>query len=205
MNALQRFLNPHKLKLASKGVASVVSRVVNLQELNTAISHQTLCEHLIAQFRAHYMSECQVTNWLDVVGCPVLLTRCKVEEINLKTLEAIPSWKKYYDELRDWNWRFGKTPQFSHNFETKFDWGLMDVYLESEKNMIKSCKLFSDTLYPIVIEKFQEHLIGQRYSPEGILAAAKLVKDDMISAAIPDVQIVIKHVEELAAWIAHSL
>lgn len=40
LNALQKYLNPNKLKLLSKGVDSVVSRVMNLSEKVQDISHE---------------------------------------------------------------------------------------------------------------------------------------------------------------------
>jgi lipoate-protein ligase A len=30
-----------------------------------------------------------------------------------------------YEELKDWKWRFGETPDFQHDLEKKFDWGLI--------------------------------------------------------------------------------
>ena len=39
LNALQKYLNPNKKKLESKGVSSVVSRVMNLAEIAPEINH----------------------------------------------------------------------------------------------------------------------------------------------------------------------
>ena len=44
LNALGRYLNPSKAKLQSKGVESVISRVCNLQDVNSEINHETFCE-----------------------------------------------------------------------------------------------------------------------------------------------------------------
>lgn len=46
LNALQKYLNPNKKKLESKGVDSVVSRVMNLKEINPNITHETFCQAL---------------------------------------------------------------------------------------------------------------------------------------------------------------
>lgn len=187
MNALQRYLNPHKLKLASKGVTSVVSRVVNLQELNKQLNHETLCAAIMQAFFAQTKQE------------------CAVEDIDLEKLSQFPSWKKYYDELSDWKWRFGETPQFSHHFETRFDWGLFDVYIEAErKGIISKAKLFSDTLFPIVVESFEQHLIGKPYSEQGIQQATDAVVQD-VKSNIADSDALIANVKQLGAWMASSL
>ena len=46
LGALGKYLNPNKKKLESKGVDSVVSRVMNLAEINRDINHQTYCSAL---------------------------------------------------------------------------------------------------------------------------------------------------------------
>lgn len=43
MGALGKYLNPSKAKLESKGVESVVSRVINLQQINPKINHDNFC------------------------------------------------------------------------------------------------------------------------------------------------------------------
>jgi lipoate-protein ligase A len=40
LNALQRYLSPNKAKLLSKGVESVISRVMNLKEAVPDVSHE---------------------------------------------------------------------------------------------------------------------------------------------------------------------
>ncbi len=50
LNALSKYLNPNKKKLESKGVSSVVSRVMNLNEIDPKINHETFCTSLEATF-----------------------------------------------------------------------------------------------------------------------------------------------------------
>ena len=46
LNALAKYLNPNKKKLESKGVTSVVSRVMNLKEAIPDITHESFCSAL---------------------------------------------------------------------------------------------------------------------------------------------------------------
>ncbi len=161
LNALQNYLNPHKLKLQSKGVTSVISRVVNLKEMNPEITHEKLNTEIIKSFLKQY-------NELGNVSL--------VEEIDQSKLYNDASFQKYHNELKDWNWRFGKTPEFSNNFETRFEWGLVDVYIQSHEGMIKQVKIYSDTLFPIIVELFQQHLIGKQLSSKQVAETATQIK-----------------------------
>ena len=50
LNALSKYLNPNKKKLESKGVSSVVSRVMNLTEIEPSINHSNFCAALEEAF-----------------------------------------------------------------------------------------------------------------------------------------------------------
>ena len=50
LNALGKYLNPSKAKLESKGVDSVISRVINLKELNDTIDHDSFSAALEQAF-----------------------------------------------------------------------------------------------------------------------------------------------------------
>ena len=51
LDALSKYLNPNKAKLLSKGVTSVVSRVLNLKEKVPGINHERYSEALAQAFR----------------------------------------------------------------------------------------------------------------------------------------------------------
>lgn len=51
LTALDKYLSPNKLKLKSKGVDSVVSRVMNLKERLPHISHEMYSQALAGAFR----------------------------------------------------------------------------------------------------------------------------------------------------------
>jgi len=44
------FLNPSKDKLKSKAIESVISRVINISEINPAITHEKFCTELENEF-----------------------------------------------------------------------------------------------------------------------------------------------------------
>ena len=46
LGALGKYLNPNKKKLESKGVDSVVSRVMNLKQIVPSITHESFCKAL---------------------------------------------------------------------------------------------------------------------------------------------------------------
>ena len=50
LNALGKYLNPSKAKLQSKGVDSVISRVMNLKEIAPKINHDKFCDALEEAF-----------------------------------------------------------------------------------------------------------------------------------------------------------
>ena len=80
--------------------------------------------------------------------------------------------QKYHASLEDWEWRFGKTPAFSHEMETRFEWGLVDFHLDVAKGVVTQAQVFSDGLYPEFVEAMNAALVGVPYDAAGIEAAA---------------------------------
>lgn len=151
LTRLGNYLNPSKKKLEAKGVTSVRSRVANLVEFNPLVTHENLCETIIKEFFKYYKAE------------------CPIEHLDHEFLKTIPELNKYYLELSDWNWRFGKTPEFSHHVEERLSWGLMDLHLEVKNGKIEDVQLFSDALYPDLITRINEKLLGVPYQSDQVL------------------------------------
>jgi lipoate-protein ligase A len=147
---LENYLTPHPKKLASKGRASVRARVMNLSEIAPEIRHETLCPRLIEAFAKQYGGEVEI------------------EELDESTLQKIPSMQQYFAKYSAWDWRFGQAPQFTHEMTEYLSWGFVQVFLDADKGKITRAQVFSDALYPDLIEDFARELQGRPYTGTGI-------------------------------------
>lgn len=150
MSKLNNYLSPNKLKLQAKGIKSVRSRVANLVEFVPELDNEMLCQAIIDAFCQYHGQSAQV-EWLDEA-----------------TLSQINSLKQYYQEMADWDWRFGKTPEFSHHMETRFDWGIIDLHLDIVKARIEQCRIFSDALDTGFVGMLEAALPGVKYQRDDI-------------------------------------
>ena len=148
LEKLSNYLNPQPKKLQAKGIASVRSRVINLSTLNKSLKHNQVCQKLIEEFQQTYSSSCEI------------------EVLNHQTLQQIPSLKKYYEQLKDWNWRFGKTPNFSHQMQASFDWGHLDLHLDVHRGTIEKAQIFSDALCTDFLMTAQDCLVSHPYEEQ---------------------------------------
>jgi len=162
MQKLGDYLNPHPLKLQAKGIKSVRSRVANLVEFNEDINHETLSDAIIEAFCEYY----QDTDYDDTDYSRTV----PVEELDRDTLAKEPSLNAYYEQMADWNWRFGKTPQFSHHIETRFDWGIIDLHMDVQQAVITDVVIFSDALNVELIDLLKQTLMGTKYNRSEVKA-----------------------------------
>ncbi|MGE6474896.1 lipoate--protein ligase [Psychrobacter sp. NPDC078631] len=146
MQKLGDYLNPHPLKLKAKGIKSVRARVANLVDFNETINHETLSDAIIEAFCEYHGETAQV------------------EQLDEASLAKQPTLNAYYQQMADWDWRFGKTPEFTHHIETRFDWGMMDVHMDVKQAMITEVVIFSDALNVELIELLKETLTGVKYN-----------------------------------------
>lgn len=159
MQKLGDYLNPHPLKLKAKGIKSVRARVANLVEFNDVINHETLSEAIIEAFCEYYGET------------------TPVEQLDEASLAKQPTLNAYYQQMADWDWRFGKTPEFSHHIETRFDWGMIDVHMDVKQAVIAEVVIFSDALNVELIDLLKETLTSVKYNKKEIQdALAELAK-----------------------------
>ncbi len=150
LEQLRNYLHPSKLKLQSKGVASVRSRVMNLTEINPALSHDVLCETLINTFFDYY----QHMGFIETL-----------DEAQLKTQ---PSLMARYQEYSDWDWRFGKSLPFDLQLNQRFAWGEITLQLQFDQAKITEAAIYSDCLYPDLIETLQNRFINAACSGQSL-------------------------------------
>lgn len=179
LSKISNYLTPDKKKLQSKGIKSVASRVANLVDFNTDISHDSLCGAIIEEFFQAYGESCEA------------------EILDHKQLKTIPHLRDYFDQMRDWNWRFGKTPDFAHHIAERFEWGRMEVFIDTSGGIITETKIYSDSLVPEMVAQLMLDLNEIPYS-----AAAVKTALEKTARKLPQEHV---RIEEFSVWLCSQL
>lgn len=178
MENLQSYLNVNKLKLISKGIDSVRSRVLNLRQKYNHLSAQIVFDQMERSFVDYY-------DTTEVERLELGNENCRNEDSRMET-----EVKRIYNELSSWDWKFGVTPEFTNSLEYKFDWGLVDLSLEVRKGKIHKGKVYSDCLDPDFIDAVNialESLLvseGFSYDREGIGMLIRSIEKYIIGNAL---------------------
>lgn len=165
LQALQRYLTPDKRKLQAKGIASVGARVMNLREQFESLEHGGLCEAFVAEFR-------------NIEGAE----EAEVELIDESSpMCADPAFRALRAEMEAPEWRLGSTPAFSHQLETRIDGvGVFDVRLEVVRGRVTEAVIFSDALFPDVIDEAMRAMPGADYGRKGLRAALEPLRERFV-------------------------
>ena len=149
LEKLSKYLTVSPLKLQSKGIDSVASRVVNLSELSPKITSESLKDALISSFNALYNTKAQI----------ILL---KEEAIDVSP---------YLEKYKSWEWNYSESPDFSIVLEEKFFWGIIEVCIDFSDGIIKNCKFYTDALLLEDFQTLEKTLQNEQYKMENILKA----------------------------------
>lgn len=125
MEKLGRYLSPSRAKLEAKGVASVRSRVVNLQTLNPAITVDALMEALEESFGAEYGAE--------------------PERITVDSLDS-GAIRRYFQRNGSWEWLWGRKQPFDWCGEARFPWGSLELCFRVESGIITHAQVNTDAM-----------------------------------------------------------
>jgi lipoate---protein ligase len=161
MDNMMRYLNPNKLKLISKGVDSVRSRVINLKEKYPNLTRDIIYDSIEREFLTFHGIN------------PDDKTQYDKSEIEDETKNENPKIRELFNYYNSWDWKFGECPEFTNSLQHKFNWGLVDLCLRAEKGIIKESTIFSDCLNTDFIEKINQHLRNLEgkfnYNKEGLV------------------------------------
>lgn len=191
MERLQNYLNPDKAKLESKGVQSVQARVLNMKELNPDITHEGLCESIVDSFLAHFCDRLGESK-----------ENCRIEYVDEEGLQGKEGFQASYDKYKDWDWRYGRSPEFTYHVENRFSWGNLDIHFNSKSGVIRSISIFSDSLYPSMITAMETHLSNCELASQPLADAFSKMKREFEGedAAPP-----LAYLDEAHAWFSQQL
>ena len=141
-------LNVRPVKFKDKAVKSVASRVTNIIEhMDNKLSVDEFKEYI-----NNYVSE-------NVSGS-------KIYEFNEHDLKEIQ--KIIDNKYSTWEWNFGNSPKYDFHNEDKFKSGVVEVYLNVEKGLIKDIKFFGDFFGKKDIKDFEKYFINKKHDKEEI-------------------------------------
>jgi len=151
---LGRYLTPSKEKMQAKGVKSVKSRVCNLQDLNAAVTVESmkvaLCEAFEEEYGVYRVLEAASDN----------------EEI-----------RATYELYASWDWRYGKSPECEVVQSKRFTWGEVQVHLTLKNLYVEECKVYSDTLEVDFPQRLEKVLKNQRFDLRNVESNDKKISE----------------------------
>lgn len=154
---MQRYLKPNKAKLMKHGVASVQSRVVNLRELNSAITTTTLSAALKSAFEQVYGEQAAMVDFEELLRLP------EVERLSA--------------DFASEEWLYGRWRQFEAERSAHFPWGGVELSLSIEADRIVEVQIASDALDLAAIDEARRILT----------AASLSAKPDTDNAIVQDI------------------
>ena len=167
MEDLSGALRPRPIKLQSRGVKSVRSRVTNIsahlsQPMTVEEFHHGLEQHLISSLA-------------DVH--PYRLTEADLAAVR----------KLMRQRYSTWEWNFGFSPRYSLSKSRKFPFGLVEASLEVREGVIAAISIWGDYFGTKDTSLLEEALTGIRHRREDILAAVSPAElEEYISGMSPE-------------------
>lgn len=168
LSVMSDALRVNPLKMQSKGVRSVRSRVVNLTDL-PAFPKDLTVEDFIGLLAAAFGGEGEVTG----------LTPGETEAIRTLAQEKYASWE----------WNFGTSAAHATEYTARFACGTVTASYTARRGLLEEVRLYGDYFGTAPIAELEAALIGVPLRRETILAAltgASRPLTDYIAGALPE-------------------
>lgn len=160
INEVVNALKVKKDKIESKGIKSIRSRVTNIKPFLPKERQEMLTE----EFRDEILLKIFGVATLAEVNTYQLTDKdwIKINEIS----------DRYY---RNWDWNYGKSPDFNFSRQKRYSIGSIEVHLNVSHGLIDDVKIFGDFFGLGEIKDVEEKLIGQRYDKSVLSDVVKTI------------------------------
>ena len=137
---LAKALTPSVLKLKSKGIESVRSRVVNLSSIHSEITIEKVIQAFMETF------ECR-----------------DIEYINKNSFTA-----PLESMLSSYDWLYGQSPNFDIELERRYSFGNVSVRISNADGRIQNVKINTDSLSLHDFKSCEEQLTDRSFSEQNV-------------------------------------
>jgi lipoate-protein ligase A len=157
MSNLVKSLKVRDLKIKSKGIKSVKSRVANIADfLDNTLPIEDFRDYLLKSF---YKSK-------DI----------EKYELDEKALNYIEN--KVKEQFSTWDWNWGKSPDYEIQKIEIFPFGILDTRIDVKDGKISKCKIYGDYFSKKDISNLENSLIGLKYDKNELLKNQNVIKID---------------------------
>lgn len=152
ISSLTDALKVNPLKIKSKGIASVKSRVTNISE------------HLVTDMSIEDFAKRLKNTVLESDGA---------YEYNLTSQEIAEIEKLEKEKYATYSWNFGFKPEYSITKDARFAGGTVSVCLQVKNNKIETVRIYGDYFGIKDIAEIENALMGSDYTPDAVKARLK--------------------------------
>lgn len=138
--AMSAYLNVSRVKLNAKGVKSVASRVCNLSDYRKDVFPEEVASALMDSLKKRY-PRASVSN-------------LKESDLPADGIAALTA--RFADE----DYILGDDKRFGMAFENRYDWGVADIRLKLNGNIVEDARIYSDALDTDAVELKEKLLKG---------------------------------------------
>lgn len=156
LEQMRRALTPSRLKLQSKGILSVRSRVANLRQIGSM--ERALCGKSCAWYMKHLAQSLQEKTRATLV----------TDESLREPIERLAE-----EQYRAWEWNYGNNPACSLQQSGRFPAGTVQIGLEIKGGRIKECRIWGDYFDTEAAQQVEAGLSGVPYEKEEARNALK--------------------------------
>lgn len=151
---LGTYLTPSKIKLQSKGVASVRSRVINLTELLPGLTIDDMAQAMVKAFESVYALPSQH------------LSEQELDEVEIA---------RRYERFHSYDWVYGRSVPCTISCADRFDWGEVTLELLVKDGLCADAAVYSDAMDESFAEPLSSALVGCRFLVEELCARVRSV------------------------------
>lgn len=152
-------LNVKEDKIVGKGIDSVRSRVMNLCELESNISPESLSVIIQNEFRTFYDDE---------------IVSIEIDK------ESMTEYNKLFKKYSSWEWNMGRQMKSQMSMYKRFPWGDCNIILDNHNGYISDVGIYSDSLETEVFHKIEKALKGVKFLKKDICNSI-CIKNDQTS------------------------
>ena len=150
LSVLGKALTPDPEKIAAKGIKSVSSRVININD--------TLAEKLTVNSVIEAIKSAVIHAFPDTIVRDIT----SEEDAEIKALS---------EKYRTWEWNYGNSPKYTYKNKKRFSAGSVGVMLYVSHGVIKSAKFEGDFFGVRDVHEIEEALIDINHNEDDIKKA----------------------------------